>query len=59
MVILQAFVIDLSFDPQYMKDILHVHFTDLSPGITIGNRDTTGLRWLSSFFNTPAEKKDN
>lgn len=39
--------------------ILHVHITDLSPGMTIGNMDTTGLRWLSSFFKTPADEKDN
>ena len=39
--------------------ILDVHITDLSPGMTIGNMDTTGLRWLSSFFNTPADEKDN
>lgn len=38
--------------------IPRVHITDLSPGITIGNMDTTGLRWLSSFFNTPADEKD-
>ena len=53
------FTSNLRFDPQYMKGIVHVHITDLSPGITIGNMDTTGLRWLSSFFNTPADKKDN
>ena len=43
----------------YQLKALHVHITDLSPGMTIGNMDTTGLRWLSSFFNTPADEKDN
>ena len=33
----------------------HVTNTDLSPGMTTGRIDTTGLRWLSSFLNTPAE----
>ena len=64
MIILQAFVINLRFlsichQLSSMKSILHVHITDLSPGMTMGNIDTTGLRWLSSFFNTPAEEKDN
>lgn len=54
MIILQAFAICNT----WTVFIPHVHITDLSPGITIGNMDTTGLRWLSSFFNTPADEKD-
>ena len=33
--------------------------TYLSPGITSGSKDTTGLKWLSSFLKMPAAKIPN